>query len=608
MCGISGYIGKQKLSKSLIAKTLGAMKNRGPDHQGYKKLNFGENNIYLLSSRLKIVDRNERSNQPMTIDNLTIIFNGEIYNIDEIKKTVHYYGLKLKTKSDTELILKMYKIFGTNCVKYFEGMWAFLIFDENKQIVFISRDRVGEKPIYFFKNTSNFFFGSETKFVRLLLNDYKVLNNKKIYQYLKYGYKSIEQSEESFFKNIYKISAGSNLIINRDLEIKKFTYWEPKVQENKFTESKCKELIKENFEKKIKLICNTDLKVGLSLSGGIDSNFILGFIKKKLKKNINTYSIIDTSSERYNEESLINYTIKKYGIKNKKIYLSNKIDHMPDLKKLVRYYDKPISTISLFLQSLIYKQMKNDNVKISINGNGADELFSGYYHHYNLFYNTLKKNNEKNSFLKEWNKNIYPILRNKEYKIINKKNIKSYFTLLDDKFLNLKKFKPYNDKFFTKNLLRNKMLNELLYQTVPLALIDDDLNAMYYSIENRSPFLNKDLVNISFKMPSKLFMKNAFNKYLLRLSSNKIIHDKIRLNREKKGFNASFSSIFSFNNKKFNQWFFDTDSRNQIYDFISKDFFLKKYKNNFKNDFPDMSTQSLFNICSAKIFLEELVS
>ena len=134
----------------------------------------------------------------------------------------------------------MYKIFGTNCVKYFEGMWAFLIFDENKQIVFISRDRVGEKPIYFFKNTSNFFFGSETKFVRLLLNDYKVLNNKKIYQYLKYGYKSIEQSEESFFKNIYKISAGSNLIINRDLEIKKFTYWEPKVQENKFTESKCK--------------------------------------------------------------------------------------------------------------------------------------------------------------------------------------------------------------------------------------------------------------------------------------------------------------------------------------------------------------------------------
>ena len=251
---------------------------------------------------------------------------------------------------------------------------------------------------------------------------------------------------------------------------------------------------------------------------------------------------------------------------------------MPDLKKLVRYHDKPISTISLFLQSLIYKQMKSDNVKISINGNGADELFSGYYHHFNLFYNTLKKNNEKNSFLKEWNKNIYPILRNKEYKIIKKKNIKSYFTLLDDKFLNLKKFKPYNDKFFTKNLLRNKMLNELLYQTVPLALIDDDLNAMYYSIENRSPFLNKDLVNISFKMPSKLFMKNAFNKYLLRLSSNKIIHDKIRLNREKKGFNASFSSIFLLITKNLINGFLILIAEIKYMTSFRKDFFLKNIK------------------------------
>ena len=139
MCGISGYIGSKKLSNKIISQTLNVMKNRGPDHQGYTRMRFGTNFIYLLSSRLKIVDRNDRSNQPMTEDGLTIIFNGEIYNIEEIKKIIQNYGLKLKTKSDTELILIMYKIFGTNCVNYFEGMWAFLIFDKKNKL-FLSQE------------------------------------------------------------------------------------------------------------------------------------------------------------------------------------------------------------------------------------------------------------------------------------------------------------------------------------------------------------------------------------------------------------------------------------------------------------------------------------
>ncbi len=421
MCGISGYIGRKHLEKSLIQKTLNAMKNRGPDHQDYKQLLLGSNNLYLLSSRLKIVDRNQRSNQPMYYDNLTIVFNGEIYNISEIKKIISSYGLKLKTKSDTELILKMYKIFGTECVKYFEGMWAFAIFDHTKKIVFISRDRLGEKPLYFLKDKGNFFFGSETKFVRILLNNYKVINKKKIYQYLKNGYKSIEASNETFFKGIFKVKSGTNLIIKKNLTIKEITYWEPKINEKKFSEKKSAQLIKENFKKKIKDICDTDLKMGLSLSGGIDSNFILSFLKNKMNKNINTYSIIDSQNEKYNEEDLIDHVVKKYKIHNKKIYLSNNVDRIPQLRKLINYQDKPVSTISYFLQSLIYEKMKKDNVKISITGNGADELFSGYYHHYSLFYNTLKNKSEKKQFIKEWKENIYPLLRNKEYKNIFKK-------------------------------------------------------------------------------------------------------------------------------------------------------------------------------------------
>ena len=608
MCGIAGYIGNYNLDKDVLDSTLKLMKNRGPDYQEYKTFSFGNKKIHLLASRLNIVDRKSRSNQPMTFNNITIIFNGEIYNFKSLIKIINSRGIFLRTYSDTELILRMYEMYGTNCVKYFEGMWSFVILDKNKDLLFLSRDRLGEKPLYYFQDKSGLYFGSETRFVRSLKKNYKDLNNLKIFQYLKYGYKSIERTNETFFKDIYKVDAGTNLIIKRNLFIKKIKYWKPTINEKKLTEAKCTELIKENFQKKIKLICDSDLKIGLSLSGGIDSNFILGFIKKNLNKNIYTYSIIDKKNNKYNEEDLIDLAVKKYKIKNKKIYLKSDMSNFEEFKKLTKYHDKPISTITLYLQSLVYKSMKKDNIKICLSGNGSDELFSGYYHHYNLYYSLLNNLPEKKKFLNSWKDNVFPVLRNDEYKNIENKQLKTYFTLLDDKYLKSKKLNLKREIFFTKNLLRNKMLNELVYQTVPLALVDDDLNSMHYSIENRSPFLNKDLVETSLAMPSKIFMKNAYNKYLLRLSSKGIIHDKIRLEREKKGFNASFSSVFPTNDKKFKEWFFETDKKNRIYDYISKDFFLKNFNKSLKNSFSDLSNQGLFNILSLKIFLEEIVS
>lgn len=605
MCGVSGYVGKSILPKSIIQNTLKLMENRGPDNQGYTEAKFNSKKIFLLSSRLKIVDRAVRSNQPMKDEDLTIIFNGEIYNTQELIKIIHKHGLKLKTKSDTEIILKLYRIYGTECVKYFDGMWAFAIFDKMRNFLFLSRDRIGEKPLYFFKNNSGLYFASETKFIRSMLSNYKVLNDEKIVNFLKNGYKSVEQSNESFFKDIYKVEAGANYIVKDDLTIKKDFYWKPKIGNSSKPIKDFEKKIRENFKKKIKLICNTDLKIGLSLSGGLDSNYILGFITNVLKKKVNTYSIIDKNDLRYNEEKLINLSVKKNRVINHKMYLSSSFDNFLKLKKLTKYYDKPVSTINTFLQSLIYKKMKDDKIKICLSGNGADELFAGYYHHYILYFKSLKSIQEKKDFEKYWNLNIYPLIRNEEYRNLNKKNVKSYFTLLDEKYLKIKIVEK-REKKFCKNPLRNKMLNELILQTIPLALTDDDLNSMYYSIENRAPFLNKDLVDMSFDIPTDYLMKDSFNKHLLRLSSKNLIIDKIRLNREKKGFNASFNSVFSFKDKKFKEWFFDKDHKNEIYNYINKEKFLKDFSKDSNKTFADMSTQVLFNICSTKIFLEGL--
>ena len=196
-----------------------------------------------------------------------------------------------------------------------------------------------------------------------------------------------------------------------------------------FQKKKTNNIISSNLNKSISEICKSNLKIGLSLSGGIDSNLLLSFIIKKLgKKNITTYSIID-NDPRYDESELINYSAKIYGVRNQKIILDPKENHFENLNKLIQYHDKPISTINYFLQSYIYKTMAKDNIKISISGNGADEMFAGYYQHYQLYYQTLKKNDLKFRS-KKWLENILPLLRNNEFKNLNKKKNKKFFYIL----------------------------------------------------------------------------------------------------------------------------------------------------------------------------------
>ena len=163
----------------------------------------------------------------------------------------------------------------------------------------------------------------------------------------------------------------------------------------------------------------------MSLSGGIDSSYLLRFFLKKLGNNIKTYSIID-KDKRYNEENLIDVNLIKHKVPNIKIRLNKNQDYLSKLQKLIKYHDKPISTTNYFIQSIIYEKMKKDKIKISINGNGADELFAGYYHHYIIYYNSLTDLKSKNNFTKEWEKNILPLLRNPKLKKISNYGFKSF--------------------------------------------------------------------------------------------------------------------------------------------------------------------------------------
>ena len=172
MCGIAGFIGNDRISNEIINKSLFLMKNRGPDDQSFCHLKVNNSlNIYLLHSRLSIIDLKNRSNQPFKKKHITLVFNGEIYNYKEIKKDLEELGYKFYTESDTEVLANAYLQYGERCVDYFEGMWAFAIWDDKIKKLFLSRDRFGEKPLFYYKNQKGIYFGSEIKFIKSLSYD-----------------------------------------------------------------------------------------------------------------------------------------------------------------------------------------------------------------------------------------------------------------------------------------------------------------------------------------------------------------------------------------------------------------------------------------------------
>jgi len=600
MCGIAGFIGNEKISNAVINKSLFLMKNRGPDNQSYCYLKINNSsNIYLLHSRLSIIDLKNRSNQPFKKKHVTLIFNGEIYNYKEIKKDLEELGYKFYTESDTEVLVNAYLQYGENCVNYFEGMWAFAIWDEKIKKLFLSRDRFGEKPLFFYKNQKGIYFGSEIKFIKSLsLKNFKI-NKDKININLLHGYKSIFKDNSTYFKNINFLESGHNLIVDSYLNKKKYKYWKPIYKQNyKLSYNESCEGVRFFLNKSLKIRLRSDVPIAFCLSGGIDSSLLTSLAVKKFNLKVNTFSIIDRDS-RYDEKKNILKTIKDLKCKSNLIYLNFK-DSLQNLEKLVQYHECPISTVSYLIHSYLSKAISKSSFKVAISGTGADELFTGYYHHHLLYLNVLKNSNLFDQKVLEWKKFILPFVRNPYLKNLNLKNKNNNYENLN----NIKQFlkKYYNKKkeiqFKNTDILRNKMLNEIFYEVIPTILHHDDLNSMFNSIENRSPFLDRNLFEFANSIPTNFLINRGYQKILLRDSFKNILNDDVRLDRQKKGFNASIYSIINFRNPKINSFLFDKNS--EINEFVD----LKKIKTEIYKNNTNQFSKFLFSLLNTKIFID----
>ncbi len=607
MCGIAGFFGNREVSENLIFNTLEKMKNRGPDSQNFKTCNLSNNYfLTLLHSRLNIIDLDKRSNQPFEVDELIITFNGEIYNYVELRRELQNKNINLKTKSDTEVLLYYYKLYGEKCVDYFEGMWAFAIYDKKKNHLFLSRDRFGEKPLYFYVGSNFFLFGSEIKFIQELLGTKLNVNINLLRNFLINGYRTIYKFDECFFQRIHRLESGHSMIIKEGKVYKKYKYWSRKVKlNNKIKINDAVKEIRRILIESLRLRIRSDVPVAFCLSGGIDSSALVSIASKVLNFKFKTYSIID-EDERYNEEKNIMKTIKDTKCDYELITL-RKSNFIDKLKKLVEYHDSPVSTISYFIHSMISERASKDGYKVIMSGTGADEIFTGYYDHFLYFLKEIYKKKTFNKNLIQWEKHIKKLLRNKSLKDLDSfLKEDSYRDYLYDSweknlsFLKIKKKSDFCEKVLFKDSLKNRMYNEMFYEIVPVILHEDDLNSMMNSIENRSPFLDRKLYEYALSIPTEFLMSNAFNKYILRESMKGLVSEGIRCDRQKKGFNASLNSMLDLKKPEIKDFFLDSKSA------ISEIVNLKKLSKMFDKDVLDNSSNKfLFSFMNCKIFLDK---
>lgn len=560
MCGISGKInydtGRQVDAEELKRMT-DSLYHRGPDDEGF----YINNNIGLGFRRLSIIDLST-GHQPLANedDSIWIIFNGEIYNYQELQESLVKQGHVFRTKSDTETIVHLYEQYGVDCLKYLRGMFAFAIWDNNKKQLFCARDRFGIKPFYYYSDKEKFVFGSEIKAILRSGNIDKTITYDALNSYFAYGYIT---SDLSIYNSIKKLQPGHYLLLSpekKSFEIKK--YWsvdfEPDFSK---TEKQWTEEIESCLSEVVRLHMISDVPLGAFLSGGIDSSSVVAMMAKNSSRPIETFTIgfkDDDNNELENAREIA----KRYGCTHhEQIVEPESISLLP---KLVKAYDEPFADSSA-IPTYYVSKFAREYVTVALSGDGGDELFAGYgmygylnrIYKYNSPFPALNKlvwgNIHKLIPHKTLGKGLtYFLAQNKEYLgarlcIWSEEERKKL--ILDNK--DFKKYKNVPESFkesILKQGSKNDFVSNLQYLDIQTFMVDSvltkvDRASMLNSLEVRVPLLDHKFAELTFKIPSNLKLHNNTPKYIFKQAMKNTLPANILVNK-KIGFNAPISLWF----------------------------------------------------------------
>lgn len=577
MCGICGYYSfRKEISSKNILEMNNAIRHRGPDDEGFwisngskgesfsgndstqkiKKtfpvLNEFSSKIALGFRRLSIVDLSEKGHQPMLSDDekITITFNGEIYNFKKIRKELEDLGYHFKSNSDTEVILKSYEEWGTEMFPRFDGMFAIALVDLEKQKLILGRDRVGLKPLFYFKNENALVWASEIK--SILKNEYikPEINWNGVYTNFLF---QTTLAPETCFQNIFSLEHASFLILDlNDFTSSKQFYWNfPTEKLVNVTEDEAAEKVDQLLSESVKEQLFADVPVTSMMSGGIDSTLITAKAKP-FKNDINAFTI----SYQFSESE-----VKNASLMAEKIDIQHDVKKVSDeeilnqLKENIQHFEEPYSSLEVLMNAAEFA--KNKGFKVVLSGNGADELFAGYSH-------SLKLN--KWLSMRKFNAVRHFIFTNDDFS----RKVKNYFSQDDmlDFFrqsqVGMKPFETksiFSDAIFNtiKTNLKDKKLSEtkdyhglfeydMKYSLSSHHVFRDDLSAMKYGVEFRYPYLSNDLIDYVSFLPEKIRYNGIQNKPLLRKVAEKYLPSEI-LKMPKRGFSFPLAHFIKSESK-----------------------------------------------------------
>ena len=395
MCGILGYSLNKRKNNINIDNILSVLHHRGPDHSSYRF--FQNGNVFLGHTRLSILDLSESGHQPMVSEcgKFAITFNGEIYNYQEIKSDLLRLGHRFKSNSDTEVILYAFKEWGEKCVDRFNGMFAFIIFDNSKEnssaSFFMARDRAGKKPIYYFHEKKEFVFASELKGVKSILQYSFNISYRALNYYLSLGYVPDDLCIAEGVSKLPPAHAGRFNIESGELDI--WRYWNPPLPANTHIQSKeiLLQELEELFRDSIKLRLISDVPVGVLLSGGVDSSIVAAVAAQESSKRIKTFNISFPGKNKYDESKYARLIAEHFNTEHYEL-AATKSSLLSLLEDIKPFIDEPIADSSI-LPTFLVSHLTSQHVKTALGGDGGDELFGGYKHYRQaLLFNNYFKN------------------------------------------------------------------------------------------------------------------------------------------------------------------------------------------------------------------------
>jgi asparagine synthase (glutamine-hydrolysing) len=517
MCGIAAIAGiKFNRNRYQTEAMLQKLKHRGPDEQG--EMTFS--NCWLGHRRLAIVDL-ELGTQPIVDGKLAIIFNGEIYNYRELRIQLEKEGYHFRTQSDTEVILKTYSMWGKDCPKYLDGMFVFAIWDGEKKELFIARDRLGKKPLYYFFDGTTILLASEIK--SLLASgalvpdvDYNSIDN-----YLRVMY---IPPWKSVYKNVYQVPpAHYGIFKNGKLSLSRYWMLFHKTIDISYEDAKSevRRLLNVAIKKRI---ASSDVELGSFLSGGIDSSLVTLIAASKLNYPLKVFSI---GFDGYDELPFAKRVCEKIGGKHFIIHINECLTH--ELDKVIAYFDEPHADTSDFPQHLI-SRLAAQEVKVVLSGDGADELFLGYKWHVQRKNKNYKQDQGISSKLSPdlFYDRLHSICA---FPSSDRASLWNFSGAVNDDIVMEDVYKN------TYNFIDNVTIFDLTSHLPGQILAKVDRASMMHGLEVRSPFLDTALIEFVFNLPYKYKVHNGEQKYILKDILAEYMPDDF-VYRRKQGFGA----------------------------------------------------------------------